>query len=176
MRVPSSTRAMSSMPVTTSWSTPTITSPGTSLPAAAGAARLHLDDAHARILRQAGRDLEPLRQPHLIAGNAEPGAAHAAVLQDLRQHVLGGVGGDREADALRAHDDRGVDADHLAARVDERPAGIAGIEGRIGLDDVADQAAVLRAQRAADRADDAGRYRRTRSRTGCRWRRPPGRA
>ena len=36
MRVPSSTRAMSSMPVTISWSSPTITSPGSSRPPAAG--------------------------------------------------------------------------------------------------------------------------------------------
>ena len=143
MRVPSSTRAMSSMPVTISWSRPTITSPGSRPAAGGGAARLHLHDAHAGLLREAGGRLDPLRQAHLIAGDAEPRAAHAAVLQDLRQHVLRGVGGDREADALRAHDDGGVDADHLGARVDQRPAGIAGVERGVGLDDVADQAAVL---------------------------------
>ena len=62
-------------------------------PAASGrAARLHLHDAHAGLLREAGRGLDPLRQAHLVAGDAEPRAAHAAVLQDLRQHMLRGVG------------------------------------------------------------------------------------
>jgi len=42
---------------------------------------------------------------------------HATVLQHLGQHVLGRVGGDREADALRPHDHGGVDADHLGTRV-----------------------------------------------------------
>ena len=65
-----------------------------------------------------------------------------------------------KADALRAHDHRRVDADHFAARRHERPAGIAGIERRIGLDHVVDQPAVPRAQRAAERRDDAGRDRR----------------
>ena len=105
--------------------------------------RLHLDDAHGRLLRQARLDAQPLRQVHLVAGDAEARAAHAAVLQHLGQHVLRRVGGDREADALRAHDDGGVDADHLAARVDQRPAGVAGVERGIGLDHVVDQAAVL---------------------------------
>ena len=140
------------------------------------AAGLNLDDAHGRLLRQARLDPQPLRQVHLVAGDAEARAAHAAVLQHLGQHVLRRVGGNREADALRAHDDGGVDADHLGARVDQRPAGVAGVERGIGLDHVADQAAVLRAQRAPDRADDAGGDRRTRSRTGCRWRWRSGRA
>ena len=70
------------------------------------------------------------------------------------------VGGDRKADALRAHDHRGVDADDLAARGDQRAARIAGIERGVGLDDVVDQAARSRAQRAAERRHDAGRHRR----------------
>ena len=40
---------------------------------------------------------------------------------------LRGVGGDREAEPLRAGDDGGVDADHLAARVHERAAGVSGL-------------------------------------------------
>ncbi len=46
-----------------------------------------------------------------------------------------------KADALRAHDDRGVDADDLAMRGDKRSARIAGIECGIGLDHVLDQSA-----------------------------------
>src|ERR1700680_5122019 len=66
------------------------------------------------------------------------------------------VGGDREADPLRAaraREDGGIDADQPARKVDQRPAGIAGIDGGIGLDEeliVAD--ADLRAR---DRRHDA---------------------
>ena len=42
--------------------------------------------------------------------------------------------------------------------IDERAARVAGIEGRIGLDDIVDEPAVLGAQRPADRTDDAGRH------------------
>ena len=48
------------------------------------------------------------------------------------------VGRDGEADALRAagaREDRGVDADQPAAKIDQRAAGIAGIDGGIGLDE-----------------------------------------
>ena len=36
--------------------------------------------------------------------------------------------------------DHGVDADEAAARVQEGPAAVAGVDGRVGLDDVADLA------------------------------------
>ncbi len=39
---------------------------------------------------------------------------------------------------------------------EQRPAGVAGIERGIGLDDVVDQATGTRAQRTTERADDAG--------------------
>ncbi len=65
----------------------------------------------------------------------------------------------READALIAaalREDRGVDPDQLAARVDQRPARVAGIDRRVGLDEIlvrrdADVA-------AAERADDTQRH------------------
>ena len=48
------------------------------------------------------------------------------------------VGGNGEADALRAagaREDRGVDADQPPAEIDQRAAGIAGIDGGVGLDE-----------------------------------------
>jgi hypothetical protein len=48
------------------------------------------------------------------------------------------------------------DADHPAPAVDQGPARVAGIEGRVGLDDALDQPAGGRAQGAAQGADDAG--------------------
>ena len=40
----------------------------------------------------------------------------------------------RETDVARPRADRRVDADHLAARVDERPAAVAEVDGGVGLD------------------------------------------
>ena len=45
------------------------------------------------------------------------------------------VAGDGEADALGAHDHRGVHADHLAGAGHQRTAGVAGVDGRIGLNE-----------------------------------------
>ena len=67
--------------------------------------------------------------------------------------------GDREAESLRRQDRRGVDADHVAARRHQRPAGVAGIQRRVGLDDVVHQPPGLRRAATAERADDAGGHR-----------------
>ena len=75
---------------------------------------------------------------------------------DLGQHELRGVAGDRKADALRAADDRGVDADYLGRRRHQRAAGIAGVERGVGLDHVLDGPAAHRANRAAQRRNHAG--------------------
>ena len=118
------TRAMSSMPVTTSLSSATITSPG-SRPPACRAAGQHLDHAHARRLREPCPDLDPLRQGYLVAGHAERARGVRGSCCSTWVSTCCAVGGHREADALRAHDHGGVDADHLGARVDERPARVA---------------------------------------------------
>ena len=78
---------------------------------------------------------------------------------------------DREADAHRAarlREDRAVDADQVAGGVDQRAAGIARIDRRIGLDEVLE--AVDAEVIAAERADDARASPCCRSRTGCRSR------
>src|SRR5205807_113484 len=84
-------------------------------------------------------------------------AHHAAVLQELRQDVFGHVDRDGEAEPLGRPDDGRVDADHLTAAVHQRTAGIARVEGGIGLDDVIDEMAGYAAQRPAEGADHAGR-------------------
>ena len=84
-----------------------------------------------------------------------PTPSHArrtrTVLQQLAEHPRRGLDGDREADALRARDDRGVDAEHAAAAVEQRAAGVAGVERRGVLDDAVDQPVALAAQAAAER-------------------------
>ena len=66
---------------------------------------------------------------------------------------------DREADpdgaARAAGRDLRVDADHLAARVDQRAAGVAGVDRRVGLDDVVDLEVVGCADLTLQRGDDA---------------------
>jgi hypothetical protein len=71
------------------------------------------------------------------------------------------VAGDGEADAvglLLREDDGGVDADDVAVDVEQRPAGVAGVDLGGRLDQVTVEPVFLAAelrQRAADRADDA---------------------
>ena len=107
-----------------------------------------------------GRMLPPARERELLRGDADIGPPHPAVPHQFAEHEIGRVRRNREADALRAHDDRGVDADNLAVRGDQRTAGIAGIERGVGLDHVVDQPARARPQRAPERRDHAGSHRR----------------
>jgi hypothetical protein len=95
----------------------------------------------------------------MLALNADGGAPDAAMLKNLGQNKQRRVGSDREADALGAHDDGGVDADDASARIDQRTAGIAGVESGVGLDHVIDQAAGAGAQGASNGADHARGHR-----------------
>ncbi len=76
---------------------------------------------------------------HLLQLGAEPRPFDrgAAALGGGHHHAHH-IGGDGKADALRAAGariDRGVDADQPAVEVDQRAAGIAGIDGGVGLDE-----------------------------------------
>ena len=63
-----------------------------------------------------------------------------SVLDDLVHHLPRQIHRHRKADTLvaarTAGQNRGVDADQFAAIVDQRSAGVAGIDGRVGLDEV----------------------------------------
>ena len=96
---------------------------------------------------------------HRLARHADVASAHAAVPNQVPGHEARRAARDGEAQAMSRLDHRRVDADHRAGRIDQRTAGVAGIERRIGLNDVFDQPSRLRAQRAADGADDARRDR-----------------
>src|SRR5207302_11436117 len=66
----------------------------------------------------------------------------------------------RKADAIetaRAAENRGVDADDAAVGVEERAAGIAGIDRGVGLDEIF--VALDAEAAAAERADDAAAHR-----------------
>ena len=101
----------------------------------------------------------------MIAHRADPDerAVDVALTDQLRDHGLDGVRGDRKADAdvaarrrVVAGLDLRVDADHVAAPVQQRPARVAVVDRRVGLDDVVDRVAVRCGDRALDRADDPG--------------------
>jgi len=74
-----------------------------------------------------GGAAQPGRDHNLLRRDADEGAADAAVPYQFTEHEVCGVGGDRKADTLRAHDHRRVDADNLAVRGHQRSAGIARI-------------------------------------------------
>ena len=82
-----------------------------------------------------------------------------AVLDELARDVLDGVDRDGEADADVAAGlalDLRVHADHVAVRVQKRTAGVAVVDGRVGLDGLVDLEAVRRLDPPLQRADDAG--------------------
>src|SRR5262249_56580174 len=82
-------------------------------------------------LRQLGRQLLD-RRP-------QPAARPVALLLELGHQLLGRVDRDGEADADVAAalaEDRGVDADDVAVLVEQGAARVAGIDRRVGLDEV----------------------------------------
>src|SRR5258705_246087 len=98
-----------------------------------------------RPLETAQRPSARLRARHVdvLAGDADVGAADAAVANQPRRDEPGRVDANRKTEALRGANHRGVDPNHLPARRHERSTGVARIERRVGLDDVVDEAARL---------------------------------
>ncbi len=93
--------------------------------------------------------------------DAQPAPDDLALVLELEDDFLSHVRGDGEADAdaPAAHapgQDVAVDADDLALHVDERPAGVAPVDGRVGLDEVL-VVVVAQAELAALGADDPRR-------------------
>ena len=134
------------------------------------AARPHTRGADAGLLRRrAGRHLQHHHPGHLeLAGDgaadvlvrdhAEPRPHIAPARDQLRHHPVDGVHRHREADTRIGAGgavDGGVDADQAAGRVEQGAARVAGVDRGIGLDQVADQIAVLLPQGAVQGRDQA---------------------
>ena len=112
-----------------------------------------------------------------LGRDPEVGVVDVAVLAQLVEREADRAGRDREADArvgARRRLDLLVDADHLALGVEQRPAGVAGVDRGVGLDRVVDRELGQRLDRAVGRRDDPDRERLLARRTGCRSR-PPAR-
>ena len=95
----------------------------------------------------------------LLDAHAEPAAPRLAELAELIDDGDRGVRRHRKADADRAagrRDDRGVDADDVAVEVEQRAAGIAAIDGGVGLNVIVVRA---RIDVAVARRNDAGSHR-----------------
>lgn len=130
------------------------------LHAGAGRRRATIDTCHQRsalvVQAQGGGKLR--RQ--FLQFQSQPAAGNLAVFPQLRGNLTHRTDRHCKADALRtaaAAVDGGVDADQFAGRIHQRAAGIARIDGRIGLDEVADRADARRF--AANRPDHAQRHR-----------------
>src|ERR1700690_37102 len=114
--------------------------------------------------RRNSRATAPAAAGDRASVDAEERMLHDPLRDQLRRDALDGVDRDGEADAdvavaaARGLDLR-VDADHLAAAVEERAAGVAVVEGGVRLDDVVDRRAVRRHDLPLERADDARRDR-----------------
>ena len=90
---------------------------------------------------------------HGRATEVEPAIACATTVRTM----LEGMAKPMPIEPPRAREDRRVDADQRAVHVDQRAAGIAGIDGGIGLDE---EAGIVDAEIGArDRRDDAARHR-----------------
>src|ERR1700733_14711497 len=99
------------------------------------AGRADITDEHALHILEAHRLGNARRD--VLHHDAEVGAVDFAVIEDLAHHTARQVYGDRKPDAFIAarsvRENGGVDADQFTAIVDQRAAGIAGINRRIGL-------------------------------------------
>jgi hypothetical protein len=87
--------------------------------------------------------------------NADVAVADLAVTDQSLDRGLDDLRGNREAHAGERsgrRDEEGVDADQFAARVDQRAAGVAGVDGRVGLDELAGLAADSRVRIRRDSA------------------------
>ena len=96
----------------------------------------------------------------ILRHESQPAAYHVAVRQDLLHDAAHQIDGNGKADAfgspVGAVQHGGIDADQIAVGVDERAAGIAEIDGGIGLDEILEGGEAKLA--AAGGADDALRH------------------
>ena len=118
-------------------------------------ARHEFQDMHRRVARQTEMPHHARRNRHRRAGHADIGTAHPAMGEQLADDPFCRIDSGGKANRLGLRDHRRVDADDPSLGVDQRAAGIARIERRIGLNDIVHQPAGCCAQGAPQRRDDA---------------------
>src|SRR5262249_7609772 len=95
-------------------------------------------------------------QRHILSGDADIAALDATVFNEPSSHERCRIDGDGKTDTLGRENDRRIHADHVTARCDQRASRVARIEGSVGLNDVIDESARLRAQRPPEGTHDPG--------------------
>ena len=110
-----------------------------------GPARLHRDQQHPGLILELLRPGDGAWDIHVLSANAEISAANPAILNQLSDDELRRVDRYRETDSLRRQNHGGVYADDFTSGIDQRSAGVAGIERGVGLDDIVDQPSRYRA-------------------------------
>jgi len=93
---------------------------------------------------------------NVLAANANVATPNFAVFDEPGDYLFRSVDSDCEANALGGQNDRGVDADYFSSGIDQRPAGIAGVQSGVGLDNIVDKPASVCPKRTPKRADHAG--------------------
>ncbi len=104
-------------------------------------------------------DIEPPPILVLQKGHPDTGPNYLAVFDDLGNDLLDGIHRYGKTDArigAGAGIYHGVHADQFAVGVEQGPAGIAGVDGGIGLDHIADGNAAVAFDISAQGTDDAG--------------------
>ena len=95
---------------------------------------------------------------YFLNHHADAAALNFAVAAQLVGHIHGYIDGDGEGDAHKAAGlavDLGIYAHHLPAQVEQWAAGVAGVDGHVGLDE---RGIVFIGQAAAFGGNDAGGY------------------
>ena len=95
-----------------------------------------MHDRHARGLHQAVPLCNRERKGNPLAGDPQPATPDTAFRHEAACNPLRRVRGNAETNPLSGIDDGGVDANHATPRIDKRSTGVAGIECRVGLNEV----------------------------------------
>ena len=101
------------------------------------------DDQNRSFDRQIVVTHEPARQRYVLTGNADKAARNASVANQFSGDKFRRVDSRGKTNSLRRPDNRSIDANHLSVGSHQGTAGVAGIERRISLNYIIDQAARL---------------------------------
>lgn len=95
------------------------------------------------------------RQGYRLSADPEYAPAYAPFEDQFPNYKFCQIGGHRKTKPLGRKNNGGIYTDHISVRIDEGAAAVAGIEGRIGLNDIVDEPSALAAQRTPQRAHHA---------------------
>jgi hypothetical protein len=98
-------------------------------------------DHHAALFRQIVKANQAAMKNRGLGFHPDVAAPDSAFLQQPARDKFRGIDSNRKTEPLRAHNGCSIDADDLSVGSHQRSAGVSGIERRIGLNDIFDQAA-----------------------------------